>query len=959
MEERTRGSGHLQSSTQGSISGSTTHSPLLRSPLDGVLDSSFRFITAVLTVVFLGFAVSHALVFPSPVARWMVPVALCTALSSFGGHLLLRRYSPPRHWIHPLGAALASLVLLNCFLPLYLLAEPIQTTNLMIFLVGVGCLFLSTRWLTVIIVETWIGWLWVMWGAPLSPAWQHFGFGLLSATALSLMVHNVRVRILNHLEQLHIQDDRRQLELEDIRDDLEIRVQERTRELVSANATLRAEIKDRQRAEQALRDSEEKYRDLVENLNDVIYARDLEGRITYISPVIESLSGYSIAEIIGRSVTDFVYPEDAPGLLASAQRVLAGQSEPSEFRAITKSGALRWARSSSRPILQDNRVVGLQGVITDITERKQAEMQTKALLAVAEDISGTFDFQELLQRVQRRAAEILPCEVVGTFYWDANQEVFRLISQYGLPDMLLPNASNLAFPIGEPFGGQVANGNTVVINDLAGQSQLLSSLFQAFRLTALVAVPLRVRERHLGSLVACTTTSGRTFDADQVELCQGIARQLAVAIESVDLYRQQQEEAEVAATLARVGQAMIASLNAPTMSDQLCQLTTEALHGHCSCTFLWQVETETYKPVASWGLSQEQQALVSILSLPSETITGLLMRLQNHDFVEIDHMTAPSFVPPALLQQCGLATAMFLRLRRGQEVIGFQACGYRNVQEFTSRHRRIASGIAQVASLALANAKLLEELERANRIKEDFVGTMSHELRTPLNVIIGYAQLMAEETFGPLTEEQSDILQRIGKNTRELLDLINATLDLSRLQNQQRLSLTIQEVRGSALLAELEQEMRQLHRKPTVKLIWKTTEDLPSLYTDSLKLKMVLKNLITNAMKFTDAGVITITAETATDGVEFSVVDTGIGISREALPIIFDPFRQADSSSTRRHGGVGLGLYIVRQLVDLLGGRVSVESEVGHGSTFRVWMPTVHRRNEDLAPVGLQEALPG
>lgn len=198
-----------------------------------------------------------------------------------------------------------------------------------------------------------------MWEAPPSPAWQHFGFGLFSSTVLSLIVHSVRVRILAHLEQLHFQDDRRQQELEEVRDDLEIRVQKRTRELVLANATLRAEIKDRQRAEQALRESEEKYRDLVENLNDVIHARDLEGRITYISPVIESPGGYSVAEMMGRSITDFIYPEDSSGLLASAQRVLAGQSEPSEFRTVTKSGALRWARSSSRPVLQDGRVNGI------------------------------------------------------------------------------------------------------------------------------------------------------------------------------------------------------------------------------------------------------------------------------------------------------------------------------------------------------------------------------------------------------------------------------------------------------------------------------------------------------------------------------------------------------------------------------------------------------------------------
>jgi signal transduction histidine kinase len=166
-------------------------------------------------------------------------------------------------------------------------------------------------------------------------------------------------------------------------------------------------------------------------------------------------------------------------------------------------------------------------------------------------------------------------------------------------------------------------------------------------------------------------------------------------------------------------------------------------------------------------------------------------------------------------------------------------------------------------------------------------------------------------------------------------------------------------VKGTALLTELEQEIRQLHRKPTVSLEWQTPTNLPPLQTDVLKLKMVLKNLITNAMKFTDAGVITIAATAQLGGVEFSVVDTGIGIPREALPIIFEPFRQADSSSTRRHGGVGLGLYIVRQLVDLLGGHVSVESEVGRGSTFRVWMPTVYGGRANDGATRLQEAVLG
>jgi PAS domain S-box-containing protein len=822
---------------------------------------------------------------------------------------------------------------------LYLLAEPIQTTNLMIFLVGAGCLLLSTPWLALVIGMTWLGWLGVLWGAPSSPAWQHFGFGLFSATALSIVAHIVRVRTLTRLALLHFQEDQRQGALEEVRAELEVRVQERTRELVAANATLRAEITDRRYAEQALRESEEKYRDLVENINDVIYSRDLDGRITYISPVIEALSGYRVSEMIGRSITEFIHPEDLPELLASAQRVLAGKLEPSEFRAVTKSGAIRWARSSSRPILQDGRVVGLRGMITDISDRRHAETRTKTLLAVAEDISGTFDLQALLQRVQRRTAEILPCEIVGTFYWDSDRAVFRIISHYGLPADLVPEAMDLAFPIGQPFDGQIASGHTVVANTPEEQPPLLKDLFAHFHLQALVATPLRVRERHLGALVACTTVPGRDFNDEQVELLKGIARQVAIAIESVDLYKQQQEEAEVTAILARVGQTMIASLNTPTILDTLCQLTTEALDGSCSCTFLWQPEDNVYKPVASWGLTQEQQALVSVLTLPPEAVRGLVTHLKGQDLAELNNATTELLAPKALLQQSGLEQIIFLRLRRGQELMGFQACGYRVAREFALQRQRIASGIAQIASLALANARLLEELAQANRIKEDFLGTMSHELRTPLNVIIGYAQLMAEETFGPLTTEQADILGRIGRSTRELLDLINATLDLSRLQNQQRLSLAIHEVKGMTLLTELEQEMRQLHRKPAVSLAWQIQANLPPVHTDPVKLKMVLKNLITNAMKFTDSGVITVSARSRQDGVEFSVTDTGIGIPREALPVIFEPFRQVDSSSTRRHGGVGLGLYIVRQLVELLGGRVAVESEVGRGSTFRVWVP--------------------
>jgi signal transduction histidine kinase len=122
-------------------------------------------------------------------------------------------------------------------------------------------------------------------------------------------------------------------------------------------------------------------------------------------------------------------------------------------------------------------------------------------------------------------------------------------------------------------------------------------------------------------------------------------------------------------------------------------------------------------------------------------------------------------------------------------------------------------------------------------------------------------------------------------------------------------------------------------------MVWDLPSDLPQLHTDPIKLKVVLKNLIANAVKFTERGSVTVRAERHDGGVQFDVSDTGIGVPPEARKIIFEPFRQADSSTTRRYGGVGLGLYIVRRLLDLLGGSVTAESEVGRGSTFRVWVP--------------------
>jgi signal transduction histidine kinase len=245
------------------------------------------------------------------------------------------------------------------------------------------------------------------------------------------------------------------------------------------------------------------------------------------------------------------------------------------------------------------------------------------------------------------------------------------------------------------------------------------------------------------------------------------------------------------------------------------------------------------------------------------------------------------------------------------------------------------------ADLAEQNARLQWqslEVERANKLKSEFLASMSHELRTPINALIGYSALLLDGVLGDVNPRQHDALTRGRAAAEHLLALINDILDLAKIEAG-KMPMHLEDVPLDDIMYEVSQQIEPMIRKKQLDYVVDIAPDCPALYTDRTKVKQILLNLLSNAVKFTNRGRVSVEARCAPGGVRMDVIDTGIGIRASDLQAIWDDFRQVDQSRTREFGGTGLGLSITRKLLERLGGSVTVQSSYGEGSKFSVYLP--------------------
>ena len=655
-----------------------------------------------------------------------------------------------------------------------------------------------------------------------------------------------------------------------------------------------------------------------------------------------------------------IHSDDRARVLGSIQRALAEDVDHDvEYRIVGPDGTVRWVHGKGRIERDaDGKPMRMSGVCMDISQRKHAEIEIADALRQEADIRErlstltqgsqrlltTLDAQTVVEQVLALAEQVVSADAYGV--WRRHDDTWRIHASRNLSAeftaMQLPNDSSFAFDA------------PVIAADVQAPPMLemRRAAYTREGIRSLMSIPLRVRDEPAGSIVFYYRTPHVPTEVE-VRVASALGQLSAAAISNAELYAQQQalrreaQLAETRATFLAEASVLLSSLNYEDNLRRLAELAVPSLGDWCAVDLFKDGEIARLAvahtdPAKVAFAHQVQQRYPTRLDEPGGM--GDLFRTgepQLYSTITDDMLvaTARDAEHLQMLRALGIQSAMLAPLAASGRVFGaITFVSSTSDRRYTRADLAFAAELARRAALAIENARLYREVNEANRIKDEFLATLSHELRTPLNVIAGRARMLVEAAAVSDGVRQS--ADTIARNAETLARLVDDLLDVSRFSAGQ-VTLDMQRVQMPAVVGAVAASLEPGARAKGVALSVAPAAELPELLGDSTRLQQVVWNLLSNAIKFTPAGgsVSVVLSQTPTH-VVLTVADTGEGIEPDFLPHVFETFRQAESARNRRHGGLGLGLSIVRRLVELHGGHVTAFSPGrGRGATFEVALP--------------------
>jgi PAS domain S-box-containing protein len=690
----------------------------------------------------------------------------------------------------------------------------------------------------------------------------------------------------------------------------------------------------------------QRYEMVMGAINESVYEWDLSRDRFWTSESMQRLLGLSPDRLTLERWRKSIHPDDYARFRDATVAHLKGETERFEcdYRFRSGDGTWHWARTHGLAVRdRAGRALRMVGSTGDITELKRTEQAQTATAEILRVISGSpTDVQPVFEAILTHASRLCEASFAAVFtfdgellrnvaYLNASLEFARFLGSGGVRPSRETTTRRCALERRTIHTADLMNDPEFSPPEAQRREKVRTSL----------SVPM-FREGALVGVITLWRAEVRPFTGKQIALVETFAAQAVIAIENVRHFNETREALEEQKAIAEV-------LGVVTQLQTDVQPVFQAIGRNaarlCGALFscVYRFDGELVHLVATHNLPPEAREVGRTLypMRPDRSqLSGRAVLTRSVQRLE-DATQDPEYALHVAVAG-GWRRLLAVPMLREGEPLGVIAVGWRDPGPIPESRVELLKTFADQAVIAIEKVRLFNEirekgrqLEAANRHKSQFLANMSHELRTPLNAIIGFARIVARHSQGRLEPRQFDNLEKIQASGQHLLALINAILDLSKVEAG-RVEVQPSEV---ALASVLEQCLRIIEPLVRVSLVREFNGALPSMYVDEEKLRQIVLNLLSNAAKFTERGTIRLKAQAADGAVAIAVADTGMGIPGDKLGLIFQEFEQADASIKRSHGGTGLGLAIAQRLARLMGGDIGVESTLGSGSTFTLTLP--------------------